>query len=92
MGVNNSYSFNLDVYDSPRFSSKLQPLYEVVISNELTIKLPVIEEFLPLDIINANMPSFATFKQPFSYTIYPKTKQDIGDFVIQGSLINKYKA
>ena len=82
MGVNNSYSFNLDVYSSPRFSIKLQTLYEVGINNQISIKLPVVEEFLPIAVSNLNMPSFAIFKQPFSFIIKPKTKGDIGDFSI----------
>ena len=71
MGMNNTYQFNLDVYDAPRFSSKILPIYEVGIGNSKLITLPVIEEFNPINVIHANLPPFATFI-PFNYTIHPK--------------------
>jgi hypothetical protein len=65
MGLNNSYNFNIEIYDSPRFSNKKQLAYEVSIGSELTINLPVVEEYLPITVSNANMPAFAIFKPPF---------------------------
>lgn len=81
MGVNNTYQFNLDVYDVPRFSSKILPIYEVGIGNSKIITLPVIEEFNPINVIHSSLPPFATFV-PFFYTVYPKTNQNIGEFLV----------
>ena len=91
MGLNNTYQFNLDVYDVPRFSSKILPIYEVGIGNSKIITLPVIEEFEPINVIHSNLPQFATFA-PFFYTFQPKTKQHLGDFMVSGTLYNKLRA
>ena len=91
MGVNNTYQFNLDVYDVPRFSSKILPIYEVGIGNSKMITLPVIEEFEPINVIHSNLPPFVTFA-PFFYSVQPKTKQHLGDFMVSGTLYNKLRA
>jgi hypothetical protein len=58
MGVNSSFSFNLDVYDKPRLLNE-KIVYEVEIGNMKVFKLPVVEEFGPLTMIQQNLPSFA---------------------------------
>jgi hypothetical protein len=68
MGMNNTYKFNLDIYDVPRFSSKIVSIYEMGIGQSKTITLPVIEEFLPINVVHTNLPQFATFL-PFYYSI-----------------------
>jgi hypothetical protein len=44
MGLHNQYSFNLDVYDAPRFSRKLDLFYEIRIGGSLLITLPLIKD------------------------------------------------
>jgi len=85
MGVNNTYQFNLDVYDVPRFSSKILPMVEVGIGNSKIITLPVIEEFNPINVIHSNLPPFATFFT-FFYTVQPKFKHHLGEFLVSGTL------
>jgi hypothetical protein len=58
MGINNTYSFNLLVYDVPRLSSQLMREYEVSVGGNLEILLSIVNEFLPIDVFNDQLPSF----------------------------------
>lgn len=60
MGVNSSFSFNLDVYDKPRLL-KDEIVYEVEIGNMKVFRLPIVEEFGPIIVKHENLPSFAKF-------------------------------
>ncbi len=51
MGVNSSFSFNLDVYDRPRLLNE-KIVYEVEIGNKKIFRLPVIEEFGPISVFH----------------------------------------
>ena len=55
----------------------------------MIVSLPVIQEFHPISVINNNVPEFATLKY-LNYTVYPKSKIHIGDFLVQGIIFNKY--
>ncbi len=91
MGVNASYKFNLDVYDQPRFKEKLT-LIEVEIGKKIEVKLPLIEEFGPMKVVhNQDLPSFIKFRYP-SYQINPVVKENIGTFLINGIVYNKYNS
>lgn len=63
MGVNSSFSFNLDVYDRPRLLNE-KIVYEVEIGNLKTFRLPINEEFGPISVFHLNLPSFAKFRYP----------------------------
>jgi hypothetical protein len=63
MGVNNSFTFNLDVYDKPRLL-KDQIVFEVEIGNMKVFNLPIVEEFGPITVTHENLPSFAKFTYP----------------------------
>ena len=88
MGVNSSFSFNLDVYDKPRLLNE-KIVYEVEIGNMKVFKLPVVEEFGPITMIQQNLPPFAKFAYP-EYKIYPNNRQCIGTYVIDATVSNKY--
>jgi hypothetical protein len=89
MGMNSSFVFNLDVYDEPRFSSKLQTVYEMGVGSKMIISLPVIPEFHPISVINNNVPEFAKLKY-LNYSVNPKSVTHIGDFLVQGTVFNKH--
>ena len=48
-------------------------------------------EFEPITMIRGNMPPFVIFK-PYFYKIEPKMKEHIGEFMIEGTLVNKHRA
>jgi hypothetical protein len=63
MGLNSSFSFNLDVYDKPRLL-KDDIVYEVDAGNMKVFRLPIVEEFGPIIVKHDNLPSFAKFIYP----------------------------
>lgn len=70
MGVNASYTFNLNIYNPPRFQTKLSNTYEVNIMNKIELRLHLIEEFHPITIVHKDLPSFVTFRDR-NYTVRP---------------------
>jgi hypothetical protein len=61
----------------------------VNIQSKLEIAFHLIEEFHPITVLHKNLPSFVTFRYR-NYTVRPIKMEDIGDFLIEGEIFNKY--
>jgi hypothetical protein len=80
-GLNKPYPFTLVVYDYPRFSSTVKTQV-IKMNSEITLDLPIIEEFTPITVIfSTTLPAFINFAYP-TFTFSPAKKNDEGEFLI----------
>ena len=80
-GLNKPYPFTLVVFDYPRFSSTVKTQV-IKMNSEVTLDLPIIEEFTPITVIfSTTLPAFINFDYPtFIFTYFKKI--DAGEFLI----------
>jgi hypothetical protein len=90
VGVFNTFTLTLIVYDYPRFTTPVISLITMHVNGNVNYTLPVFNE-TGLTLTSTTMPAFAQiYNNTFDFNFLPIAKTHVGVFTVDGVISNPY--